>query len=31
MEALGFVLVKRIKTEVSMCEVMDIYQLKPKE
>jgi 2-polyprenyl-3-methyl-5-hydroxy-6-metoxy-1,4-benzoquinol methylase len=28
MEALGFVLVKRIKTEVSMCEVMDIYQMK---
>jgi SAM-dependent methyltransferase len=28
MEALGFVLVKRIKTEVSMCEVMDVYQMK---
>jgi SAM-dependent methyltransferase len=31
MEALGFVLVKRIKTEVSMCEVMDVYQMKLNE
>jgi len=29
MEALGFVLVKRLETRVSMCEVMDVYQLKP--
>jgi hypothetical protein len=28
MEALGFVLVKRIETKVSMCEVMDVYQMK---
>jgi hypothetical protein len=28
MEALGFALVKRIKIEVSMCEVMDVYQMK---
>jgi len=28
MEALGFVLIKRIETKVSMCEIMDIYQKK---
>jgi hypothetical protein len=31
MEALGFVLVKRFETKVSICEVMNIYQLKSKE
>jgi hypothetical protein len=29
MEALGFALVKRFETKVTMCEVMDVYRLKP--
>ena len=28
MEALGFVLVKRIRVEISMCEFMDVYRMK---